>query len=54
MSCVESTVNQVVSKEHGGYWVTPLSVSLNLHVQVRIPALEDTGQFTVQRPHSRL
>src|SRR5262245_55698566 len=25
-----------------------------LNVQVRIPALEDTGQFTVQRPHARL
>ena len=27
---------------------------LGLHVQVRIPALEDTGQFPVQRPHPRL
>ena len=27
---------------------------LSLHVQVRIPALEDTGQFPVERPHSRL
>ena len=27
---------------------------LSLHVQVRIPALEDAGQFPVQRPHSRL
>ena len=25
-----------------------------LNVQVRIPALEDTGQFPVQRPHARL
>jgi len=27
---------------------------LGLNVQVRIPALEDAGQFPVQHPHSRL
>src|SRR5262245_37608285 len=27
---------------------------LNLNVEVRIPALEDTGQRPVQRPHARL
>ena len=42
-------------REHGRSWgLCRQRYCLSLHIEVRIPALEDAGQLPVQRPHSCL